>query len=222
MTAGSAPTVPDSPMLAPDYAPAPSRLHLLAPPFAEFSSSLWFIPGVVVFGWFRRREKPKVFLGMIVIVPRTGIKPHFDQFGVFGNEELETSLRAALHEIFSLPPASEVLAPLPTDLGLDVFIPSFQAGGVWNLSLGDSNIPIFFPFFWRPKITVTCRLYYLQSQKTKRAFSVTKKMRWREFFGRQFTLRAFFNYRPTFDAEDMKRLLNLACHSVLDKLTKAI
>jgi len=47
-------------------------------------------------------------------------------------------------------------------------------------------------------------------------------MRWREFFGRQFTLRAFFNYRPTFDAEDMKRLLNLACHSVLDKLTKAI
>jgi hypothetical protein len=84
------------------------------------------------------------------------------------------------------------------------------AGGVWNLSLGDAGIPIFFPFFWRPKITVTCRLYYLQSQKTKRAFSVTKKMRWREFFGRQFTLRAFFNYRPTFDAEDMKRLLNLA------------
>jgi len=120
-----------------------------------------------------------------------------------------------------LPPASEVHAPLPTDLGLDVFIPSFQAGGVWNLSLGDSGIPILFPFFWRPKITVTCRLYYLQSQKTKRAFSVTKKMRWREFLGRQFTLRAFFSFRPTFDAEDMSRLLKLACHSMLDKLTRA-
>jgi len=178
------------------------------------------ISGVVVFGWFRKREKPRVFLGMIVIVPRTGIKPRFDQFGVFGNEELDTSLRATLHEIFSLPLASEVHAPLATDLGLDVFIPTFQAGGVWNLSLG-GDIPIFFPFFWRPKITVTCRLYYLQSQRTKRAFSVTKKMRWREFLGRQFTLRALFNFRPTFDSEDMNRLLKLACHSMLDKLTKA-
>ena len=174
-----------------------------------------------MFGWFLKREKPRVFLGMIVIVPRTGIKPNFDQFGAFGNEELDASLRATLQEIFALPPASEVSAPLPTDLGLDVFIPSFQAGGFWNLSLGDVGIPVFFPFFWRPKITVTCRLYYLQSQKTKRAFSVTKKMRWREFLRRQFTLRAFFQFRPTFGAEDMNRLLNLACHAILNKLTKA-
>jgi hypothetical protein len=163
MTAGSAPTVPDSPRLAPDYAPASSRLHLLASAFLQISSSHGSSPGVVVFGWFRRREKPRVFLGMIVIVPRTGIKPHFDQFGVFGNEELETSLRAALHEIFSLPPASEALAPLPTDLGLDVFIPSFQAGGFGISHLGIATFQSSFRFSGVPKslspaVSITCSL----------------------------------------------------------------
>jgi hypothetical protein len=183
---------------------------------------LWAIPGVVVvFGWFQKREKPRVFLGMLIVVPRTGIKPSFDQSGAFGKEDIDTSMRSTLQDIFSLPPASEVSAPSPTDLGLDVFIPSFQSGGIWNISLGDIGIPFFCLFFWRPKVTVTCRLYYLKSQKTKCSFSVTKKMRWREFVRRQFTVQAFFGLRPIFCAEDMNRLLSLACHALLNKLIKS-
>ena len=135
---------------------------------------------------------------------------------MFRNESFDDALRAALEGIFTLPPASEVTAPNSTDLGLDVLIPSFQSGDYWGLSLGDIGVPI----FWRPKVTVVCRLYYLKSQKTKRTFSVTQKMPWGEFVSRQLTWRAIIRFRPTFDTEDMKRLLYAACHSLLNKLRK--
>ncbi len=144
------------------------------------------------------------------------MKRFLDQWGMFRNENFDNSLHATLLEIFSLPPASEVVAPTSTDLGLDVLIPSFQSGDHWEVSLGEIGLPI----FWRPKVTVTGRLYYLKSQKTKRTFSVTRKMPWSEFVSRQFTWRAIVRYRPTFDAEDMNRLLYVACHGLLDRLRK--
>ena len=48
--------------------------------------------------------------------------------GLVAPEELETPLRTNLRVIFSLPPAGEVSDPLPADLGLDVYVPSFQSG----------------------------------------------------------------------------------------------
>jgi len=170
---------------------------------------------------FRKREKPRVFLGTIVVVPRAGMKPRFDQWSAFQQEELEAPLQATLQRVFSLPPASEVRDPLPTDLGLDVFVPSFQSGDFLSLSLGDLGIPIFWVFLWRPKVTVTCRLYSLQTRETKCTYSVTRKMPWREYVSRLFTLRAFFRFRPIFSADDLNHLLCLACHSLLNKLTRA-
>src|SRR5262245_7329448 len=92
---------------------------------------------------FRKREKPRVFPGTIVVVPRAGLKPRFDQWGALQREELEAPLQATLQQVFSLPPAGEVRDPLPTDLGLDVFVPSFQSGDFLSFSLGDLGIPIF-------------------------------------------------------------------------------
>jgi len=149
------------------------------------------------------------------------MKPRLDQWGMFQREELETPLQATLLQIFSLPPASEVRDLLPTDLGLDVFVPSFQSGDFWSASLGDLGIPIFWVFLWRPKVTVTCRLYLLQTRETQATFSVTQKMPWREYVSRLLTLRAFLRLRPIFSADDLNHLLKLACHSLLNQLTKA-
>lgn len=168
---------------------------------------------------FGRREKPRVFLGTLVVVPRSDIKRHIDQRGWSRREDLEIPLQTNLRETFSLPVASEVSDPLPTDLGLDVYIPSFQSGDAAGFSL-DLGVPIFWIFLWRPKVTVTCRLYYLQSQETKDVYSVTQKMPWREYASRLFTWRAIFRFRPIFSAEDLNRLLDLACHSLLNKLAK--
>ena len=84
------------------------------------------------------------------------------------------------------------------------------------------EIPIFWLMFWRPKVTVTCHLYYLRSKRAYQTYSVTKKMSWREFLGRQFTLNALFRFRPVFGAEDLNHLLYLGCHALLSKLTKVI
>ncbi len=169
-----------------------------------------------MFRRFLKREKPKVFLGTLAVVPRTDMKRYFDQWGMFRNEDFDKHLRTALQEIFLLPSASEVNAPTSTDLALDVFIPSFQSGDCLDISLGELG----FPIFWHPKVTVFCRLYYLKSQKTKCTYSVTQKMPWGEFVNRLLSWRAIFRFRPTFDAEDINRLLYFACHSLLKNLRK--
>lgn len=170
-----------------------------------------------MFDRFLKREKPRVFLGTLAVVSRTDIKRHIDQWGMLYDSNLDTPLQATLQEIFALPSASEVTLPTSTDLALDVLIPKFQSGDYWDVSMGEIGIPI----FWRPRITVVARLYYLKSKNTKRTFTVTQKMPWGEFMGRLFTWRAVFRLRPTFDAEDMNRLLYFACHSLLAKLRKA-
>ena len=124
-----------------------------------------------------KKEKPRVFLGTLAVAPRADIKRHLDQWGMFKSEDLDSSLRKHLKEIFSLPPANEVGEPESNDLVLDIVVPKFQSGDAWDFSLGDFGIPL----MWRPKITVSSRLYYLKSEKTKATFSVTEKMKFGQY-----------------------------------------
>ncbi|MCG7948710.1 MAG: hypothetical protein N0C84_20430 [Candidatus Thiodiazotropha taylori] len=163
------------------------------------------------------REKPRVYLGALAVAPRADIKRHVDQWGMFQNEDLDTGLRQNLKEIFSLPSAKEVAAPKSNDLVLDVVIPKFQSGDAWDLTIGDLGIPL----MWRPKVTVSSRLYYLKSEKTKATFSVTEKMKLGHYIGRLFTWRAIFRFRPIFDSKDMEYLLYQACYKLLQKMQKA-
>ena len=164
-----------------------------------------------------KKEKPRIFLGTLAVAPRADIKRHLDQWGMFKNEDLDSSLRQNLKEIFSLPSASEVGEPKSNDLVLDVVVPKFQSGDAWDLSLGDFGIPL----MWRPKVTVSSRLYYLKSEKTKATFSVTEKMKFGQYISRLFTWRAFLRFRPVFDSKDMEYLLYQACHKLLLKMQKS-
>jgi len=78
------------------------------------------------------------------------------------------------------------------------------------------------PWIWRPKVTVSSRLYYLNSQKTKDTFSITEKMKFGQYIKRILTLRAFLRFRPVFDSEDMEYLLCKACHKLLLRVQKTI
>jgi hypothetical protein len=82
-----------------------------------------------------RKERPRVYLGTLAVAPRADIKRHFDQWGVFKTEDLDTNLRQSLKEIFSLPLATEVSEPKSSDLVLDVVIPEFQSGAVFFFTL---------------------------------------------------------------------------------------
>ena len=165
-----------------------------------------------------KKEKPRVFLGVLAVAPRTDLKRHFDEWGLFEVANLDGALRSGLTGIFSLAPVQSVESPLAGDLVLDVVIPKFQSGDAWDVSLGE----IVFPVFWRPKVMVASRLYYLKTKKTKATFAVTEKMKWSEYFKRILTLRAFFRFQPVFDRKDIEYLLYQACGKLLVKMQKAI
>jgi hypothetical protein len=166
---------------------------------------------------FLRREKPRVFLGVLAVAQRADLKRHLEQEGILENESLDDALRRSLIEIFSLPPAQYVESPLPTDLVLDVLIPQFQSGEILDVGFGDAELTL----FWRPKITVTSRVYSLKTKETKATFSVTERMKWTQCFGRLFTWRGFFRFQP-FVRADMERLLCQACVKLLANVQKAI
>lgn len=170
-----------------------------------------------MFSKLLKREKPRVFLGVLAVAPRSDIKRHLDQWGMFKNEDLDSSLRQNLKEIFPLPSVQNVEDPKKTDLVLDIVVPKFQSGDAWDLSLGEFGIPL----MWRPRITISSRLYYLNTEKTKETFSVTEKMKFGQFIGRLFTWRAIFRFQPAFDSKDMEYLLYQACHKLLLKMQKA-
>jgi len=167
---------------------------------------------------FARKEKPRVFLGVLAVAPRTDWKRHFDEVGLLEDASLDTALRDGLTEIFSLPPVPAAPPFRATDLVLDVVIPKYQSGDAWDVSLGHMG----FPVFWRPKVTVACRLYSVTTRKTKAIFSVTEKMTWAQYLSRIFTWRAYFRFRPVFDRKDMDYLLYQACGKLLEKMQKAI
>ena len=169
-----------------------------------------------MFGKFLKKEKPRVLLGKVTVVPRKSLKK-IDEWGLFSSEDLNTSLYRSLTEIFSFPSASNVPDPESTDLVLDVAIPKYQSGDYWGVDFGEMGGA---PFFWRPKIEVHTKLYELSTNKTKSTFSITEKMRWSAYIPRIFSLRALIRFSPVFDKSDMDLLLCQACIKVLEKVKK--
>lgn len=166
----------------------------------------------------KNKEKPRVFIGTLAVVPRTDIKRYFEDNNSFKDTELDMTLHQNLVDIFSLPHAKNVTSPMTTDLVLDVVIPKFQSGNILDASLGD----IGFPVFWRPRITLTARLYSLTSQKTKSCFWVTEKMGWRQYFRRIFSWKVLFLLKPAYDQQDIELLLYQSCKKILWKIQKSL
>jgi hypothetical protein len=164
-----------------------------------------------------KKEKPRVFLGTLAVVPRTDFKKT-DEWGVFKSEDFDSHLRERMMEVFSLPPYKEAENPTSSDLVLDVVVPKYQSGDYWDVDLGFFG----FPFFWRPKVEIKSRLYYLKTNKTKKVFAVTEKLRWGSYISKLFTWRALFRYRPIFDSNDIDYLFFNACQKLLLKMKEAI
>jgi len=166
---------------------------------------------------FFKKEKPRVFLGTLAVVPRTDFKK-VDEWGIFKSEDFDSHLRDRLMEVFSLPPYKDAENPKSSDLVLDVIIPNYQSGDYLDVDLGFFGVPL----FWRPKVEIKSRLYYLTTNKTKKVFTVTEKLRWGSYIGKLFTWRAFFRFRPIFDSKDMDYLFLNACQKLLLKMKETI
>lgn len=160
-----------------------------------------------------KREKARVYLGVLAVVPRTGIKKSFESWDLTGYMGPDGNLKNKLIEIFCLPPSSSISEPLESDLVIDVLISEFQLGAALL-----SDVPV----FWRPKITLVSRLYNFKSGETKNIISVTEKMPWSEFARRVLTVQGIFQWRPLFNNGDLEKLLYVASEKVMVKIRKAV
>ena len=166
---------------------------------------------------FFKREKPRVYLGVMAVMPRSSLKK-IDEWGLKGYEALEGPLYYSLQEIFSLPSIDSIQDPRESDLALEVFISNYQAGEVLDFNLGEIGLPI----FWRPKVEVKSRLYVIKTKEVKSVITINEKLKWRDFISRMFTWRAILRLQPVFDKNDMQMLLYKACEKHLIKLRKEI
>ena len=160
------------------------------------------------------KKKARVFLGSLVVAPRTDIKRHLEDWSWQPQENLGAHLQRSLESIFTLPLASEHEDPTKHDYVLDVIVQKYQSGDFWYAYGGD----IAFPFLWRPKVTVCGRLYNLKTKKIKSTYTVTEKCTWGQYIGSIIQPQALFGIKPAFGSDVIEYLLNQACYKLLLKM----
>jgi len=178
--------------------------------------------------WLRtlfRRERPRIFLGTLAVAPRGDFKRYFeytrthgpfDIDGWRGANDLDSELRTALTELFSLPPISSRETPKESDLALDVIIPEFQAGQFLPVNAG----PVMIPIMWRPKVKVGGRLYVIDTGETRCTHTVSEQLKWRDTLKRVLTPSAVFWGHPPFTPDDTKKLFYAASIKLLETINR--
>ncbi len=168
---------------------------------------------------FWKKEKPRVFLGTLRIIPRDDFNRHLEVWDVETRNRVALRIYDYLEEFFELPLVSEIEKPVRSDLGLDITVLSWQLGQAKELRLGVWSIPL----VWRPKIVVQARLFFLRTGKNKSSYIVTEKMTWGVFIDRVYSWRNFFNrFSIRFEENDIKYLLYQASIKVLKKTAQTV
>ncbi len=164
-----------------------------------------------------KKEKLRVYLNSLTVVPREGFKT-MDEWWLLGREDFDSVLRQKLLEIFSLPHVSSIDDPRDTDLAIDVVVPDYRVGFEGEIIAWGFLIPL----MWRPRVEIRSRLFNIQTGKTLQVFSAVQKIPWRDFFSRAFSLRGLFRITPLFTPDELEYLLLLASESLLRQMRKKI
>ncbi len=69
---------------------------------------------------FWKKEKPRVFLGTLRIIPRDDFNRHLEVWDVETRNRVALRIYDYLEEFFELPLVSEIEKPVRSDLGLDI------------------------------------------------------------------------------------------------------
>ena len=162
-----------------------------------------------------KKDKPMVYLGELGVAP-TNVLNEQDGWGLLESEDLVAGLKNSLKELIDLPPVQEIQTPEDNDLVLDMMVVKHQGGSFFTASLGYAYSV---PLFWRPKVTLKARLYRRKTGKTLHVFTSTKKVAWKQYFSRVFTVSGLFSLKPLFGVRDMEGLL---CQAGIDVLQKAL
>ena len=162
------------------------------------------------------KKKPRVFLGKLAVAPRTDIKRHLEDWTWQPQSNLGAGLQSSLEQIFTLPLVDDAVRPSKHDFALDVIVQNYQSGDFLSAFAGEYA----FPVFWRPKVTVNGRLYYIKSKKVISTYTVKEKFPWSGYVNRMFQPSALFGFEPAFTSQDLEYLLCQACYKMILKIRK--
>ncbi|MDO3381202.1 hypothetical protein [Gilvimarinus algae] len=165
-----------------------------------------------------KKDKPRVYLDKMLVASRDEFEKT-DEWGIFKSEDLEDGVREKLDGIFCLPPISTRQDSKKSDLALELVVLKVRGGEFEGVDFGLLG---FAPIFWRPKIELAARLYYLDSGKTHSTYKAKEIMRWGEYFSGVFSLRGFFRYKPIFGPKNLEPILYKACEKLLFKMVNGI
>lgn len=135
------------------------------------------------------------------------------------SESFEDGIKYAMEDIFKLPHISTESDIRKNDLGLQVAIVNYQGGDFDTVSLSSLVIP----FFWRPKIEIRSRLYYLKSQNTFSEFEIVERVSLSNYLKRVISINGLIlRYKPLYNKEDMVHLLLIGSIRLVNKMRSKI
>lgn len=158
----------------------------------------------------------RLFLGRVAVMPRRDLARFLEGFGASRAASISSVIQEQVEEVFALPCAADERSPRDCDIGVDIVVQGYQCGGAADLHLGVGGVP----FFWRPKVRVAARLFYLQSNKTKRVIRVARGMTWRAYLSRLFSWKVMLGMQVPAGTTDMRLLLKAACEDLNAKVRK--
>ena len=157
----------------------------------------------------RTKEKPRVFLGTILVNDKPNVKRLWGDKGWTPDEDMQHAFHKQLSDIFALAPMTVKANHGLNDLGLDI--------GLQGIDQGMSLRFRWFPIIWRPRIHLQARLFNIQTQQEMASFEITENAQWKEVATR---------YDWIFDdlffgKKELIVLINRASTKLLQKVVKA-
>ncbi|MCB1386055.1 MAG: hypothetical protein KDJ80_08965 [Nitratireductor sp.] len=121
-----------------------------------------------------------------------------------------------LRQLLDLPHRLSREPKVATDLALDVTVPEYNFG---DALVFDAGVFVF-PLAWRPSITVTGRLYKIDSGETIEAVTVKHTLNWLRWVGKILSVPRLLRIRASTSNADMARLTTEAVVKLLSKILK--
>ncbi len=164
----------------------------------------------------KEKTNGKIFAGEIVVVPGSGLKKFVSTLTPSFERQTEDIVEKTLCQLLDLPAKTSRQQQVETDMALDVIVPEYNFGELLLCEVGLFTIP----FVWRPSITVTGRLYAIDSGKTVYAATVKHSPSWLSWGRKTLSFSKLMGIQANMSDADMERMTTEAIVELLSKVIK--
>ncbi len=149
------------------------------------------------------------------MVPRSGLRKALSNFfEPTLDRQIDSLLETTLSQLLDCPPKAARNTADATDLAIDVIVPEYDCG--------EFSLPnwagYFVPLVWRPSITVTGRLYVIDSGETISKATVKHSVGWLSFGRKVVSPPKLLGFQSYMTDADMERMTTEAAVKLLSKL----